>query len=155
MKEFVSELISTTIDRMIGLPMIGHIFALIIYLFTLLIGDWVESMTVLLALQIIDVATGLLKGRRNEGLDSRRLKLGAKGKFGAWLYVLIGNVLDNFVMTGLPMARYFAIAYLIVMELISIQENAVQMGARKPPKWISDNLKVAKDKLNNGQKAEK
>lgn len=127
-----------------------HIIAIAISGLTFLIGDFNNAMKLLIALQIVDIFTGLKKGKRSKNLSSRKLKEGAASKFGGWLYVIVGHGIDSMLgLTGIGMARTFVLSYLTLMELMSIAENAEALSGLKAPNLITQYLEVAKKSMDS------
>lgn len=149
MQEIFYKFAIATSQKLSNLTVLDHLLVFALSIATLLIGTWTDSMSVLIALQVVDVVTGLMKGKRNRAIASRELKKGAKGKFGAWLYIIVGNTIDGILAFGSPIAKTFVVSYLVIMELISIVENAETLGAPKVPTFLTKYLAAAKDKLEN------
>lgn len=147
----VSKLIVGTTHKMSTLTFFDHLIVLGISISSLLIGRWTDAMSLLILLQVIDVITGLTKGKRGKKLSSGELKKGAKSKFGGWLYIIVGNAIDGLLTFGTPVGKTFVVSYLIVMELMSIVENAEELGAPGAPKFITKYLASAKSQLDNGK----
>lgn len=147
MNNAIAKTVGVTLEKVANLTPLEHVLAFGLYLLGLLIGEWTGSMTLLIILQVIDVATGLGKGKKSDSVSSGKLKEGAKSKFGGWLYIIVGNVIDGMLTFGMPIAKMFVVSYLTVMELISIVENAQELGAHKAPPLIMNYLIKLKDKL--------
>lgn len=100
---------------------------------SVLFGTWVPMMTTLIVLNGVDFFTGFLKGGRNKNIGSRALSNGIKKKVGGWSYVVIGNVIDQLAFDGISAAKIAVLGYLIATEIVSITENAEELGYPVPP----------------------
>ena len=77
----------------------------------------------LLIVNIIDVATGLIKAVDSKTVSSSVMKHGALTKLIIWLVVLISGIVSSYFKTDLTS---YVIGYYLIMEIISIFENASQ-----------------------------
>lgn len=77
----------------------------------------------LLLLNIIDVVTGLIKGIDTKTLSSKVMKHGGLTKLIIWLVVLVSGVISSYFNTDLTS---YVIGYYLLMEVVSIFENASQ-----------------------------
>lgn len=77
----------------------------------------------LLLLNIIDVVTGIIKGVDNKSLSSKVMKHGALTKIIIWVVVLVSGIVSSYFNTDLTS---YVIGYYLLMEVISIFENASQ-----------------------------
>lgn len=75
----------------------------------------------LLYLNILDVVTGFIKAVTNKDVSSKKMKRGAISKLMIWIVVFISVMVSNYLNTDLTS---YVIGYYIVMEIISIFENA-------------------------------
>lgn len=75
----------------------------------------------LLYLNILDVVTGFIKAVTDKDVSSRKMKRGAISKLMIWVVVFISLLVSNYLNTDLTS---YVIGYYIVMEIISIFENA-------------------------------
>ena len=75
----------------------------------------------LLLVNIIDVATGFIKAVDTKTVSSKVMKHGALTKLIIWLLVLVSGVVSLYLKTDLTS---YVIGYYIVMEIVSIFENA-------------------------------
>lgn len=92
----------------------------------------------LLLLNIIDVATGFIKGVDTKTVSSKIMKHGALTKLIIWVVVFVSGIVSSYFKTDLTS---YVVGYYIIMEVVSIIENASQFIA------IPDKLK---DVLNAG-----
>ena len=74
----------------------------------------------LLLLNIIDVATGFIKGIDTKSLSSSVMKHGALTKLIIWFVVLVSGVISSYFNTDLTS---YVIGYYLIMEIVSIFEN--------------------------------
>lgn len=75
----------------------------------------------LLYLNILDVVTGFIRAVTNKDVSSKKMKRGAISKLMIWIVVFISVMVSNYLETDLTS---YVIGYYIVMEIISIFENA-------------------------------
>ena len=106
------------------------------------------AVTVLIAMMIIDYATGLLCGIVNKNLSSR---IGYHGIIRKFYYLLLVAAIYaiSLVIPNIGYAGDGAAISLCVLELISITENGAKMGL-KMPQFIKNLLLVVKEKTDNG-----
>ena len=86
----------------------------------------------LLLANIIDVLTGFIKGIDSKTISSKVMKHGALTKLIIWLVVLVSGIVSSYFKTDLTS---YVIDYYLIMEIVSIFENASQFIA------IPDKLK--------------
>lgn len=86
----------------------------------------------LLLVNIIDVATGFIKAVDSKTVSSKVMKHGALTKLIIWLVVLVSGIVSSYFKTDLTS---YVIGYYLIMEIVSIFENASQFIA------IPDKLK--------------
>ena len=97
----------------------------------------------LVALQIIDYATGLCAAKyRNEHISSYKSFNGIAKKICMWLLVVVGGIVDwlivyssTYIGISLPLNGIVAIAvcvWLMCNEIISVLENMIDIGVRLP-----------------------
>lgn len=114
---------------------IEHGMAALMTVSVLLVGEWTQTMTLYFALQILDVAAGIIRGGKKKEISSSVLKKGAKTKFGSWIYIIIGHVIDTVFIAEVPfmmggsIAKTLVLSYLVLMELTSLAEHGEAMGA--------------------------
>ena len=77
----------------------------------------------LLLLNIVDVATGFIKGVDTKTVSSKVMKHGALTKLIIWVVVFVSGIVSSYFNTDLTS---YVIGYYIVMEVVSIIENASQ-----------------------------
>lgn len=98
----------------------------------------------LVALQLIDYATGLVAARyRNECINSYKSFRGIAKKVCMWLLIIVGGVLDWLVayaaagveldLSNNVIVAVIVCAWLMCSEVISILENMVDIGVKLPP----------------------
>ena len=86
----------------------------------------------LLLANIIDVLTGFIKAIDSKTISSKVMKHGALTKLIIWLVVLVSGIMSSYFKTDLTS---YVIGYYLIMEIVSIFENASQFIA------IPDKLK--------------
>lgn len=77
----------------------------------------------LLLVNIIDIATGFIKAIDTKTVSSRVMKHGALTKVIIWLVVVVSSIVSSYLKTDLTS---YVIGYYLVMEIVSIFENASQ-----------------------------
>lgn len=107
------------------------------------------AVSVLILMMIIDYITGIFCGIVNKNLNSRIGYVGIIRKF--YYLLLIGAIYAiSYVIPNIGFAGDGAAISLTVLEIISITENGVKLGA-PIPKFIKDLLLVIKDKNDGGE----
>ena len=97
-------------------------------------GD-MNLITILATLMVIDIITGLGKAVKNKNLWSRKSLLGFARKIFVFLIITVANLLDLFM--GLKGALVLAtVTFYILNEVLSITENAGQLGIPLPEKLL-------------------
>lgn len=110
-------------------------------LVTYLFGGWSALIQILVAFVIIDYVTGVLAAGVNGKLDSSIGMRGIAKKVFIFIIVACGHLVDGAMGTG-EIVRDAAIYFYIANELISILENAGEIGLPVP-----DILKNSIDRL--------
>ena len=126
----------------------GAVGALLVRLF----GEWSSTMTTLLILMALDYATGLIvsgvfkksKKTKSGGLKSTEAWKGLCKKGISLCFVLVGHRLD--LMLGTAYIRDGVVISFIVVELISLIENAGIMGI-PIPKVIMNVIDILNTKI--------
>lgn len=101
----------------------------------------------LLLVNIIDVATGFIKAVDAKTVSSKVMKHGALTKLIIWLVVLVSGVVSSYFKTDLTS---YVIGYYLIMEIVSIFENASQFVA--VPDKLKDILNVNNIESNTAKK---
>ena len=110
-------------------------------LVTYLLGGWPALIQILVAFVVIDYVTGVLAAAYHGKLDSNIGLKGIAKKVFIFVIVACGHLVDNALGTQ-DMVRDAAIYFYIANELISILENAGEIGLPVP-----DILKNSIDRL--------
>lgn len=95
-------------------------------------GELTKLAQFLLIVNIIDVVTGFIKAVDTKTVSSKVMKHGALTKLIIWLVVLVSGIVSSYFKTDLTS---YVIGYYLIMEIVSIFENASQFIA------IPDKLK--------------
>ena len=115
-------------------------------------GD-MNLITILFILMIIDIITGISKAVKNKNLWSRKSLLGFARKIFVFLIITVANLLDLFM--NLNGALVLAtVTFYILNEVLSITENAGQLGVPLPDKLI-EVISVVNKKSNSDKIVEK
>ena len=115
-------------------------------------GD-MNLITILFILMIIDIITGIGKAVKNKNLWSRKSLLGFARKIFVFLIITVANLLDLFM--NLNGALVLAtVTFYILNEVLSITENAGQLGVPLPDKLI-EVISVVNKKSNTDKIVEK
>ena len=120
---------------------------------------WVwEVMAFAVAMMVVDYITGLMAGRINEGLNSRRATRGLYKKGGILFLLVNGFLLDAafnyYIALGFNIEIPFDIpigmivsVWVVVTEGISILENLARLGV-PIPRWLMKILKRTEADIN-------
>ena len=115
-------------------------------------GD-MNLITILFILMIIDIITGIGKAVKNKNLWSRKSLLGFARKIFVFLIITVANLLDLFM--NLNGALVLAtVTFYILNEVLSITENAGQLGIPLPDKLL-EVISVVNKKSETNVKVEK
>lgn len=109
-----------------------------------LFGQWHIALSILLALIVMDIITGVLKGYTEGNLKS---SIGFKGfarKGLIMAVVILAHWLDVLTGDGQPVFRTMAVYFYIALEGLSILENASALGLPVPA-FIKDKLGQVKE----------
>ena len=91
----------------------------------------------LLMVNIIDVLTGFIKAIDNKNVSSQIMKHGALSKIIIWVVVLVSGIISSYFNTDITS---YVIGYYLIMEIVSIFENATQFIS--VPEKLKDFLNV-------------
>ena len=115
-------------------------------------GD-MNLITILFILMIIDIITGIGKAVKNKNLWSRKSLLGFARKIFIFLIITVANLLDLFM--NLNGALVLAtVTFYILNEVLSITENAGQLGIPLPEKLL-DVIAVVNQKSDTDKRVDK
>ena len=101
----------------------------------------------LLLVNIIDVVTGLIKAIDTKTVSSKVMKHGALSKIIIWVIVFVSAIVSSYFKTDLTS---YVIGYYLIMEIVSIFENASQFVA--VPDKLKDILNVNNIESNTAEK---
>ena len=106
-----------------------------------------------LGLMAIDVLTGIIKAWANNDFQSAIMRAGLAKKAGEIMILVVGELISYGLM--LPDAIMNGISfYIIFMEIMSILENADELGI-PIPKFVKDVINNVDDTLQHGDKNDK
>lgn len=108
---------------------------------------WIILLPIIL--MALDVFTGYINAVIKREVSSRKMREGLGHKVAELIYIIVGYFIS--IVFNVPQIEYFISIYIIVMELISIMENAEKLGV-KTPNVIKSKLENAKDELENEKK---
>ena len=97
-----------------------------------LFGGWTQLMTVLVVFIAIDFILGLSLAAKEGKASSRELWVGVTRKIGTLAIVAVAHLLDT-VIGDAHLIRDAAIFFYLAGELLSLIENAGQLGVPIPP----------------------
>lgn len=86
-------------------------------------GQFPQLAQWLLLVNILDVVTGLIKAIDTKTVSSKTMKHGALSKIIIWVIVFVSAIVSSYFKTDLTS---YAIGYYLIMEIVSIFENASQ-----------------------------
>lgn len=115
------------------------VFGLIATFSTYLSGHVDEAIKVLLAVMVLDVVTGLLKGAKAKRLKSSIMQMGIFKKAGILLAIIFASLLDELINDGQPVFRTLMVWLAIGNEGLSTVENLATLGVYMP-KQIKERL---------------
>lgn len=105
-----------------------------------------------LGLMAIDVLTGIIKAWAHNDFQSAIMRAGLAKKAGEIMILVVGELVSYGLM--LPGSIMNCISfYIIFMEVMSIMENADELGI-PIPKFVRDVINNVDDKLQHGDKKE-
>lgn len=108
---------------------------------------WIILLPIIL--MALDVFTGYINAVIKRDVSSRKMREGLGHKVAELIYIIVGYFIS--IVFNVSQIEYFISIYIIVMELISIMENAEKLGV-KTPNVIKSKLESAKDELENEKK---
>jgi len=97
-----------------------------------LFGGWTQLMTVLVVFIILDFISGVALAAKEGRAASRELWLGVTRKIGTMAIVAVAHLLDTTIGDA-HLIRDAAIFFYLAGELLSLIENAGQLGVPIPP----------------------
>ena len=115
-------------------------------------GD-MNLITILFILMIIDIITGIGKAVKNKNLWSRKSLLGFARKIFIFLIITVANLLDLFMNLNGTLVLA-TVTFYILNEVLSITENAGQLGIPLPDKLL-EVISVVNKKSETNVKVEK
>jgi len=109
-----------------------------------LLGGWDMALRILIIVVVVDFITGMLSGAYLGQLSSA---IGYKGIIKkVTIFIIVSLAYQADCVLSMTYIRETTIYFYIVMELLSIAENAEKTGIDLPP-FLKAILKQAKDKL--------
>lgn len=115
------------------------VFGLIATFSTYLSGHIDEAIKILLAVMVLDIITGLLKGAKAKRLKSSIMQMGIFKKAGILLAIIFASLLDELINDGQPVFRTLMVWLAIGNEGLSTVENLATLGVYMP-KQIKERL---------------
>lgn len=106
---------------------------------------------ILIVCNCLDILTGLIKAVHDKELKSSKLRDGAVNKAMIWSVVIASYFASSYV--GFDLTKV-TLGYYIIMELVSIVENAGQFipVPEELKKYLVENKTTKKEKVTNTQK---
>ncbi|WP_255256035.1 phage holin family protein [Priestia megaterium] len=108
-----------------AIGMVGSIYAFVT-------GHTDQAVQILIAMMIIDVMSGLMKGFQRKRLKSAIMSLGIMKKGGMLLAIVFASLLDQLINHGQPVFRTMMVWLSIGNECLSITENLSALGVVIP-----------------------
>lgn len=115
------------------------VFSLVASFGTMIAGHIDEAVNILLAMMVIDILSGLLKGAKHKRLKSAIMHMGILKKAGILLSIVFAALLDILLNDGQPVFKTLMVWLAIGNEGLSIVENLSSIGV-KIPSQIKDRL---------------
>lgn len=97
-----------------------------------LMGNIPEAVWILVAIMVVDIITGVLKGVHEKNIQSRIMAKGVAKKAGIISAVILGFLLDKFLNLGSPLFTNLIIGLSVGSESISVIENLDALGVKIP-----------------------
>lgn len=120
-------------------------------LLTFFYGEWSPLLTILVALVIIDFATGMTAASLDGGLQSNKGMIGIARKVFIFAMVAVAHLIDLLLIESgfesIQLVMTMVIVFYAVNEILSITENAGRIGLPVP-----DEIKNAIEILKGGSK---
>lgn len=130
----------------------------VVALLSSMIGGCDSMFAFLLVLVLTDIATGFISAWYNKTVSSKVLRRGLINKTFYIVFIWLGVLADNVVFdtTGnyitisnhTILLRNVIVSYLMLEELVSVLENAANMGL-PVPQWLRSVLKQVSDVTNS------
>lgn len=89
----------------------------------LLFGTWTPMLTAFVAIQVLDILTGILVGKKRREISSDTFHEGIKKKVGMWVLIILANIIDTIIWQGVPIFKSGVTLFLIGGEGLSVVEN--------------------------------
>ena len=137
---------------------VNYIVSMVVGVLSAILGKFWFLFVFLLALNLLDCITGLLKARYLQTESSKRALRGVIKKFLIWCLVALGfgisiifeqiGVIIGINLSIMQCIGWFILTHCIINEIRSILENMVQMDKENLiPDWLVKGLEVAKNKF--------
>lgn len=120
-----------------------------------LFGGWSTALTIFIAIQVLDVMTGLLKAFQEYNVNSSIMRKGLTRKFAFWIAIILAHFVDLILFDGKEIALTGIVFSLIGQEAISIIENLGSLGVILPPALTKYFIKIKDKSLNDAEEDEK
>lgn len=129
------------------------VFSMLATFTTMVSGYITESVTIMIALMGLDIATGILKGLKHKRLKSAIMHMGLLKKSGSILAIVFAVLLDILLNDSQPVFQTLMVWLVICHEGLSIKENLSALGVHIPTQMvekftqsIEENKKLQKEK---------
>lgn len=113
--------------------------------FSYLFGTWDDFLTILIAMQILDIVTGLMIGWSKYRLSSREMRDGVIEKFAWWILIIVAHFIDLIVFDNQPILQTTTTTIAIANEGLSITENLGEMGIIIPENVTNHLIRMRTD----------
>lgn len=97
-----------------------------------LFGGWSMALTIFLAVQVLDIITGILKAFKEENVDAKLMRDGLIEKIGVWIAIILAHFADVLLFGGQPIITTSFLFALTGQEGVSIIQNLIAMGIYVP-----------------------
>lgn len=112
------------------------VFSLIATFTAIVSGYITESISIMIALMGLDIATGILKGFKYHRLKSAIMHMGLLKKAGSILAIVFAILLDNLLNDSQPVFQTLMVWLVICHEGLSIKENLTALGVHIPTQMV-------------------
>lgn len=133
MKPIVSTLITAAAGATSKEASVAGIFAAAGTAVSAWFGGWDTAIQVLVALMVLDYATGVLGALKRKAVDSEVMFWGGVRKGVVLAVIILAVMIDRLIGADAPIFRTIAIYFYSGREGLSVVENLGQLGVPMPP----------------------
>lgn len=131
--------------KMDGVVKMDFVLAFLGSLVGFLFGEWTITLTIFIAIQFLDIGTGLLMAFKDQDVNSSKMRDGLVRKMGVWIAIILAHFADMLLFNNQPIAITAVVFAFIGQEAISILENLGNIGI-VIPEQLAKYFEKIKDK---------